>query len=42
MPLIEQWVNDYWYIHIHKGLSIGKTDVQVRKLIGHILVIGDE
>ena len=42
MPLVEQWVNDYWYIHIHKGLSVGKTDKMVRKLIGHILVIGDE
>ena len=42
MPLIEQWVNDYWYIHIHKGLNVNKTDQQVRKLVSHILVIGDE
>ena len=41
MSLIEQWVHDYFYIHIHKGLNVRFTDEKIRKMISYILIVGD-
>lgn len=41
-PLIEQWMDDYWYVHMPNGLTIMQMDERVRRLLHLILIIGDE
>lgn len=40
-PLLEQWLDDYWYAHVPPTSSTGKIDEVVSKMLNMLLIMGD-
>ena len=41
-PLIEQWLDNYWDVHVSDTTNVIAMDQQVYKLVHHLLLVGDE
>ena len=42
MPLIAQWLEDYWENHVSEGSNLVKMDALIRELVDTLLTVGDD
>ena len=40
-PLLEQWLDDYWYAHVQPTATILQIDTIVQNMFNMLLIMGD-